>query len=99
MATKPDERRAQVAMMFAIVLGLVLGILIKRVRVGLLIGIGLGLLIVVAGLSSLKETLIMYKEDKDKVPFFKNWSSWYVLVIGFLIMLIILFYFFTKHFS
>jgi len=36
---------------------------------------------------------------EDKPPLFKSWTSWYVLVIGFLLLLIILFYLFTKHFS
>jgi len=35
----------------------------------------------------------------EKTPLFKNWNYWYALVIGFLILLIISFYFFTKHFS
>ncbi len=32
-------------------------------------------------------------------PLFKSWSSWYALVLGTLILLIILFYVFTKSFS
>jgi hypothetical protein len=36
---------------------------------------------------------------KDKAPFFKSWTHWYMLVIGFLVVLIILFYFFTKTFA
>jgi len=47
---KPSVRRGEMAFIFAIVLGLLLGIFIKRIRVGLLIGIGLGLLIVFTGL-------------------------------------------------
>ncbi len=39
------------------------------------------------------------KENDDKVPLFRSWNSWYWLVIGFLVALIIFFYFFTKHFS
>jgi hypothetical protein len=35
----------------------------------------------------------------EKPPIFKSWKSWYVLVVGFLVLLIILFSFFTKHFS
>jgi len=35
----------------------------------------------------------------EKPPFLKSWNSWYLLVIGFLVLLIILFYLFTKHFS
>jgi glucose uptake protein GlcU len=37
--------------------------------------------------------------SEDKVPVFKKWSHWYALVIGFLALLIILFYLFTKYFS
>lgn len=39
------------------------------------------------------------KDDLDQVPLFKKWSYWYVLVIGFLLLLIAFFYFLTKHFS
>jgi len=35
----------------------------------------------------------------DKIPLFKKWSHWYLFVIGFLLLLIILFYFFTKRFA
>ncbi|HEU4471810.1 MAG TPA: hypothetical protein VFR58_12035 [Flavisolibacter sp.] len=38
-------------------------------------------------------------EEKEKVPLFKTWTHWYVLVIGFLAVLIVLFYLFTKTFS
>jgi hypothetical protein len=48
---KPDVRRGEVAFIFAIVLGLLLGMLIKRVRLGLLLGAGLGLVIVFLGAS------------------------------------------------
>ena len=41
----------------------------------------------------------MLPADKEKVPLFKKWQYWYVLIIGFLALLIVLFYFFTKHFS
>lgn len=37
--------------------------------------------------------------EKDKVPLFKSWRYWYWLVIGFLVLLMILFYRFTKHYS
>ena len=37
--------------------------------------------------------------DNDKVPLFKSWIHWYVVVILFLVVLIGLFYFFTKTFS
>ena len=38
-------------------------------------------------------------DQEEKVPLFKKWSYWYVLVIGFLVFCIIVFYFLTKHFS
>lgn len=41
----------------------------------------------------------MPQQDHDKIPLFKKWSSWYLLVIAFLVLLIVLFYFFTKKFS
>jgi hypothetical protein len=40
----PDRSRLNVAAGLCIALGLVIGIMIKRVHLGLLIGIGLGLL-------------------------------------------------------
>jgi mannose/fructose/N-acetylgalactosamine-specific phosphotransferase system component IIC len=46
---KPSVRRGEIAFIFAIVLGLLLGLLIKRVRLGLLLGAGLGLAIVFLG--------------------------------------------------
>ena len=47
---KPNVRRGEMAFMVAIVLGVLLGIFIKRIRVGLIIGVALGLLIVFTGL-------------------------------------------------
>lgn len=47
---KPDTKRGEVSFIFAIVLGLIVGLAIKRVRVGLLIGLVMGLLIVFTGL-------------------------------------------------
>jgi hypothetical protein len=48
----------------------------------------------------LDESLDMKNDlPEDKVPLFKKWSYWYVLVIGFLLLLIVFFYFLTKHFS
>lgn len=38
-------------------------------------------------------------DQKDKSPLFKSWKHWYVLVIGFLILLILLFYWLTKTFA
>ncbi|HEX4374862.1 MAG TPA: hypothetical protein VHZ50_16275 [Puia sp.] len=36
---------------------------------------------------------------EEQLPLFPKWSYWYALVIGVLILLIIFFYFLTKHFS
>jgi hypothetical protein len=41
---KPDNKRGNIAFVFVIILGLVIGILIKRVHIGLMIGLVLGLL-------------------------------------------------------
>jgi hypothetical protein len=38
-------------------------------------------------------------DQKDKAPLFKSWTHWYMLVLGFLIVLIILFYWLTKTFA
>ena len=46
---KPDTRRGEMAFIFAIVLGLLLGLAIKRIRIGLIVGIVLGLFIVFTG--------------------------------------------------
>jgi hypothetical protein len=46
---EPSLRRGEMAFIFAIIIGLVLGVMIKRVKVGILIGIALGLFIVVTG--------------------------------------------------
>jgi uncharacterized membrane protein (UPF0136 family) len=40
---KPDEKRGGIAFVFLIIVGLVIGFLIKRVHYGLLIGLALGL--------------------------------------------------------
>lgn len=47
---KPDVRRGEVSFIFAIVLGLLLGIFIRRIKVGVLFGLALGLIIVFLGL-------------------------------------------------
>lgn len=39
---KPNVRRGEMAFIFAIILGLVIGILIKRVRLGILLGLMIG---------------------------------------------------------
>jgi len=41
---KPDRKRGTIGFAFAIILGLVIGIFIKRVQLGLIIGLALGLL-------------------------------------------------------
>ncbi|MGH2552965.1 MAG: hypothetical protein ACRDEB_04570 [Chitinophagaceae bacterium] len=41
----------------------------------------------------------MSSTENDKAPFFKNWNYWYMLVIGFLIVLVVLFSLFTKRYS
>jgi hypothetical protein len=46
---KPDVRRGEMAFIFAIVLGLAVGILIKKVRIGILIGLVLGIMIILTG--------------------------------------------------
>jgi hypothetical protein len=46
---KPSVRRGEMAFIFAIILGLVLGILIKRVRLGIILGLILGSAIVFLG--------------------------------------------------
>ncbi|MFI5133382.1 MAG: hypothetical protein ACHQEB_03545 [Chitinophagales bacterium] len=47
---KPDTKRGEVAFIFAIILGLMLGIFIRRIKVGILFGLALGLVIVFLGL-------------------------------------------------
>ena len=46
---KPDVKRGEMAFIFAIILGLGIGVLIKKVRSGLLIGLVLGIAIVFTG--------------------------------------------------
>jgi hypothetical protein len=41
----------------------------------------------------------MEDEEQEKIPLFKKWSHWYIIEIGFLLLLIIFFYLFTKHFA
>ncbi len=38
-------------------------------------------------------------KDDEHVPLFPKWSYWYAFIIGALALLIIFFYFLTKHFS
>jgi hypothetical protein len=37
--------------------------------------------------------------DNEKVPLFKTWKGWYRMVILALLIVIVLFYFFTKRFA
>ena len=37
--------------------------------------------------------------EQDKIPVFKKWRHWYWLVIGFQLLLVVIFYCFTKHFA
>ncbi len=39
------------------------------------------------------------QDQEEQVPLFKKWSTWYAVVIGFLVLLIVFFYLLTKHFS
>ena len=41
---KPDQKRGTIAFAFIMILGLIIGIFIKRVQLGLIIGLVLGLL-------------------------------------------------------
>ncbi len=46
---KPDQKRGDMAFIFAIILGLALGIAIKKIKVGIIIGIALGIFVVFTG--------------------------------------------------
>lgn len=46
---KPSARRGDMAFIFAILLGLAVGIFVKKVRFGLLLGLILGSMIVLTG--------------------------------------------------
>jgi hypothetical protein len=46
---KPSLRRGEMAFIFAIILGLVLGIMIKRVKLGIILGLVIGTAIVFLG--------------------------------------------------
>ncbi|WP_281392461.1 hypothetical protein [Chitinophaga varians] len=37
--------------------------------------------------------------EEEKPPLFPTWRYWYALVIGWLVLLIVLFYLFTKTYS
>jgi Kef-type K+ transport system membrane component KefB len=49
MDKKSQARRAEMTLLFAVVLGLILGTLIKRVRLGILLGLILGGVIIFLG--------------------------------------------------
>jgi hypothetical protein len=38
-------------------------------------------------------------KNENKIPLFATWRRWYVFVIGVLLLLIIFFAWFTKHFA
>lgn len=42
--TKPDNKRGGIAFLFIVILGYALGLLIKRVHIGLIIGLVIGLI-------------------------------------------------------
>lgn len=44
MAGKPDQRRGTIAFVFIVLLGYLLGFLIKRVQLGLILGLAIGLI-------------------------------------------------------
>ena len=44
MQKKPDQTRGNIAFVFLVIVGLGIGFLIKRVHIGLLIGLALGFL-------------------------------------------------------
>lgn len=39
------------------------------------------------------------QNEENKVPLFNAWTHWYIFVIAFLLLLIIAFWMFTKHYS
>lgn len=38
-------------------------------------------------------------QEEEKPPILRTWRNVYALVIGVLVLLMVLFYFFTKHFE
>ena len=46
-----------------------------------------------------KEQYQQQKPKEDQPVPFKTWSGWYLLVAGVLVILILLFYLFTKQFQ
>lgn len=41
----------------------------------------------------------MNRDSDDKAPLTGSWTGWYLFVIVFLVVLIVLFYLFTKRFA
>jgi hypothetical protein len=41
----------------------------------------------------------MKEEKDDKIPLFNSWTKWYVFVLGFHLLLIVLFKLFTNYFA
>ncbi len=41
----------------------------------------------------------MNEEQEDKIPLFKTWTQWYILLTIVLVTLIILFKLFTNYFA
>ena len=39
------------------------------------------------------------QNEKESIPLFKSWRTWYLVVAGNLVLMIILFYIFTKVFE
>ncbi len=41
----------------------------------------------------------MNEQDNEKPPLFKSWRNWYALVLGFLLVQIIVYFYFTTIFG
>jgi len=41
----------------------------------------------------------MSPDEQEQIPVFKKWRHWYWLVIGFQLLLVVIFYLFTKYFA
>ena len=50
-------------------------------------------------LKNIHRRLFAMPDQKDKPPLFETWRQWYLLVAGFLFVLILLFYLITKTFA
>ena len=50
-------------------------------------------------LKNIHRRLLAMPDQKDKPPLFDNWRQWYLLVAGFLLVLILIFYLITKTFA